>query len=106
MSWTGPEELKAQVQKFWDRGYLLATLLDGSLEFPLRLKIKAPSSRELADEFQAAREWSMKLGKTRHIRIEYRTIGHRTLGENSIPHTAWLDSLEDAACILRNQAQF
>ena len=106
MAWTQPKDLKVQVQKLWDKGMLLRVQLDESLTFPLRLQLKTPSSRELATEFQAAREWARELRDTKHIRLEYRTFRHPTLGENTIPHTAWLDSLEEAIHILRNRAEF
>ena len=37
MSWTTPSDLKAQVQKRWDRGAMLASLAEGPSLFPQRL---------------------------------------------------------------------
>jgi len=51
MSWTTPAELKAQVQKLWDRGLLLSSLIGGESVFPRRLTLKGPDSRELSDSF-------------------------------------------------------
>jgi hypothetical protein len=106
VSWTGPEELKAQVQRLWDRGLLLAATLDDSLEFPLRMQLKIPSSREMTDDFQAVREWVAALRETRGFRINTRTFRHQVLGENTIPETVWLDSLGDAVRLLRKQTEF
>lgn len=105
MPWTGPQELKAQVQRLWDRGVLLAALLDDSLEFPLRLRLNRPTSRELTDDFQSAREWISQLRQINGVRIESRTFHHRILGENTVPDTAWLDSLEDAISMLRKESE-
>ena len=40
MSWTRPAGLRAQVQKLWDRGELLASVVTGESLFPRRLLLK------------------------------------------------------------------
>ena len=105
MSWTGPKELRAQVQRLWDRGLLLTAIPDDALEFPRRLQLKTPSSRELSDDYQAVREWIVRLRDAKGIRIEYRNLQHRILGENAVPDTAWLDSAEAAVRLLGNQKE-
>ena len=37
MNWTRPADLRAQLQKQWDRGALLAATVSGESQFPLRL---------------------------------------------------------------------
>ena len=44
MSWTRPAGLRAQVQKLWDRGELLASLVAGESLFPRRLVLKGTTS--------------------------------------------------------------
>ena len=105
MPWTSPEELRTQVQKLWDRGLLLTAVLGDSSEFPRRLQFKTPSSRELSDDFQAVREWIVRLRRAKGIRIEYRTLQHRILGENTVPDTAWLDSPQSAIRMLGRQKE-
>ena len=97
MSWTTPAELKAQVQKLWDRGILLSTLIGGEKIFPRRLTLKGPDSRELSDSFPKVRDWIARLsGAAKQYRIEWRNINHRILGPNEIPAEIWIDSLDDA----------
>ncbi|NHQ60657.1 hypothetical protein G9409_08670 [Chlorobium sp. BLA1] len=97
MNWTTPAELKAQVQKLWDRGLLLSTFCGGEELFPCRLTLKGPDSRELSNSFSEVRDWIAQLSNaTKHYRIVWRTLNHRILGANEIPSEIWIDTLDDA----------
>jgi hypothetical protein len=97
MSWTTPADLKAQLQKLWDRGILLSSLISGEEIFPRRLTLKGPDSRELSDSFTDVRDWIARLsGVAKQYRIVWRSINHRILGNNDIPAEIWIDSLDDA----------
>jgi len=97
MTWTTPSDIKAQVQKQWDRGLLLASLADGPSLFPQRFKLKEPSSRELSERFPAVREWIAELlASVGPYRIEWRSVNHRVVGGNQIPVAVWIDQLRDA----------
>ena len=86
MNWTTPAELKAQVQKLWDRGLILSSLIGGESVFPRRLTLKGPDSRELSNSFQEVRDWIARLSSGRKIyRMVWRTINHRILGANELP---------------------
>lgn len=95
--WTTPADLKARVQKLWDRGTLLASMAEGNNLFPLRLTLKGPSSRELSENFTDVRSWIAQLRKgAGRYRIEWRRVNHRVLGSNQIPSELWIDSIDDA----------
>ena len=97
MTWTTPADLKAQVQRLWDRGLLLASLSGGESVFPRRLTLKGPDSRELSERFPEVRAWIAQLSAVAgHYRIEWRSVNHRVLGANEIPSGIWIDTLEDA----------
>ncbi|GAB4483595.1 MAG: DUF3322 and DUF2220 domain-containing protein [Thermodesulfovibrionales bacterium] len=97
MTWTSPAELKAQVQKLWDRGLLLASMAGGEPLFPRRLMLKGPDSRELSERFPEVRDWIAQLSAAaRPYRIEWRSVNHRVLGTNQIPAAIWIDRLSDA----------
>lgn len=97
MKWTTPADLKAQVQRLWDRGLLLACLSGGEAVFPRRLPFRGPSSRELSERFPEVREWIARLSAAAGpYRIEWRRVNHRVLGANDIPTQIWVDTLEDA----------
>ena len=47
MTWTTPDALTEQVLKVWDRGDILRARLGGDTLFPLELRLKRPSPREV-----------------------------------------------------------
>ncbi len=106
MNWTTPQDLLAQLQRRWDKGELLASLLAPTPLFPLRLKLKTPNSRELSAQFDAVRRWINDLQQMPSIRIEYKSIQHRVLGQNELPARVWIDSLDDACRLLRKQNEY
>lgn len=103
MSWTTPRDLRAQVQKLWERGDLLASLVTGEGLFPKRLSLKTPSSTELIDRFEAARAWIGELRSMPYCRVEMREFRHRVLGANAVPAEAWIDTAGDAAALIGKQ---
>ncbi|QEP44875.1 hypothetical protein D5085_18100 [Ectothiorhodospiraceae bacterium BW-2] len=101
MSWTSLADLKAQVRKLWDRGWLLAAACgngdDKEPLFPRRLTLKGPNSRELSERFPEVRGWITQLSAGAGLyRIEWRSVNHRVLGNNEIPAAIWIDQLADA----------
>jgi hypothetical protein len=108
-TWTRPVDVRAQVQKLWDHGDLLRHLITGMPVFPVRLRLKGPSSAEIADHFDTVRTWVAELRKLPAVRIEQRTFAHRVLGPNTLPDALWLESLEDALILIgkrREAARF
>lgn len=100
MSWTTPADLRAQVQRLWDRGELLRASVSETIAWPLRLSLKSPSASDLSDRFEAVRDWVGTVTSTPHVRFEWREWTHRVQGKQRLPDAAWLDSLQDAlACI-------
>lgn len=108
--WTTSAELRARLRKRWDRGELLAALIDpGGTPgyaplFPLRLPLRGPSAGELSHQFDAARRWVAELRAMPHIRLELTERHHRQLGANQIPTAAWIDSLEQALALIGKTA--
>lgn len=98
--WTGPSQLRAQLQRLWDRGDLLAELATGESSFPRRLTLKGPSSAEMSEQFDAVRQWIAGLRALTHYRIEMRQFRHRVLGVNEVPAAVWVDSLDAALTLL------
>ncbi len=101
MSWTGPADIRDQLQKLWDRGVLLAILAGEKNIFPRRLVLKKPKSAELSTKFEQVRTWVVELDRKPHCyRLEWRTVNHRIVGSNRIPAEVWVDTLDDALKIL------
>ena len=103
--WTTPADLRRQVQRLWDRGLILASVATGDTPFPKRLTLRRPSSTELRDHFDEVRAWTAALRSMPHVRVTMREVRHRVSGTNSLPHEAWVDSLEDAVALLRKQSE-
>ena len=107
--WTTPAELRRKAKRLWDRGAILASLVTGEPLFPRRLPIRGPTSAELADCFEQARNWAASLRAMPKFRLDEREFRHRLLGSNALPRAAWLDSIDDAVALLgkaRERARF
>lgn len=96
MSWTEPADLRAQVQRLWERGDLLRAAVSTSMDWPVRLSLKTPSAADLSHRFELVRDWVGKLAATPHVRIEWRDWNHRIQGAQRIPASVWLDALPPA----------
>ena len=100
--WTTPADLRALTEKLWDKGQLLACLVQAGDLFPLRLTLKVPGSADLSQRFDEVRSWARALqtgagaAKRRGYRIVVRDVKHRVIGANQVPSVAWLDTLDDA----------
>lgn len=107
MSWTTSADLRAQLQRLWDRGELLRAAVSNTVTWPLRLSLKTPDAEDLSERFEAVRDWLRVIGATPHVRIEWREWNHRVQGRQRVPAAVWVDSLQDAlACIGKSpQAQ-
>ena len=55
MSWTTPADVRAQLQRLWERGDLLRAVVSDDSSWPLRLSMRAPSAADLSDRFDAVR---------------------------------------------------
>jgi hypothetical protein len=109
MNWTRPAALRAQLQKLWDRGDLLASVVTDDAFFPRRLTLKGPTSQEVADRFDEVRAWIGELRALPHCRVELREFRHRLFGANAVPDAVWVDSLDDALALIgkrRDAARF
>jgi hypothetical protein len=51
MSWASAEEIRNQVERRWKNGDVLRALVNKSDIFPLELRVRIPSSREMAMDF-------------------------------------------------------
>jgi len=103
MTWTTPADLRAQVQKLWDKGELLRPLVTGTEQPPRRLRLSGPNSSELTARFDDVRVWLEALRRTPRLRIVWREFNHRVLGANAVPNEVWVDSPEDALALVGEQ---
>jgi hypothetical protein len=84
-SWTTPDDLRHQVQRYWDSGRLVAAGVQGVPLFPLELRLRGPVTRALSERFEEVRQWIRELESESRYRIEWREVNHRLLGRNRVP---------------------
>jgi len=96
MNWSTPADLRAQVQKLWDRGRLLSVVLNAEPLFPLRLTLRGPNSSALSERFDDVRHWIAALRQHSDYRLEMQSLRHRILGTNLLPSEVWIDTREQA----------
>lgn len=100
MIWTTRADLRAQVQKLWERGDLLRALVDPASWQARRLRLVLPSAAELLDQIEAVRAWLAELRGVAQVRIVWRAFTHRVLGESTLPAELWLDTLPAALALI------
>ena len=96
MSWTKPQDIKAQLARLWDKGDLLRDAVTGNTRFPLRFSLKGPSSAEISNQFDAVRTWVSGWAKPEPLRVEWQEVRHRVLGAQQLPVAVWLDAQQDS----------
>lgn len=110
MSWTTADAIAEQVRKRWQRGDILAARVTGERLFPLELKLKRPSPREVADRFGDVLDWARALANaSRDVRgfgfdLRRETLANRVQGANDLPVAAVIPSEDDALRLIRQEA--
>jgi hypothetical protein len=95
--WTRPADLKAQLQRRWDRDELLGAA------YPLRLRLRVPDSAALSQRFDEVRSWAAELQQGsgwQAYRLVMREVRHRVIGHNRVPTEVWVDTLDAALRLL------
>jgi hypothetical protein len=109
MAWTTPEDVRAQVQRLWDRGRILSARLGGEALFPFAIRMARPEVRALSERFAEAQAWIRALeAGSRSVRgvgydVVYAEINHRQLGPNRIPEGVVVPSAQDALALIGKQ---
>ncbi len=101
--WTRPADARAVVRKRWDSGALLGRFAAGQDWEPLGIPIRGPSARQIGEQLAEVRQWVSEwaAAAARPLRVEFKQVGGRHFGANSIPCRAWLDSYDEAWTLLR-----
>jgi hypothetical protein len=100
--WTRPADVRAAVRKKWDSGALLARFAVGQDWEPLGIPIRGPSAREIGEHLAEVREWAAEWAAAAArgpLRVEYKQVGGRHFGANSIPATlGWTTTRRSGRC--------
>jgi hypothetical protein len=102
-AWTRPADVRAAVRKKWDSGALLIRFASGQDWEPLGIPIRGPSARQIGENLSEVRGWAAEWEATARgpLRLEYKQVGGRHFGVNTIPGRAWLDSYDQTWALLR-----
>jgi hypothetical protein len=109
--WTTPAEIRAQLERHWERGTILAARINGDALFPFALRLKRPTSADLSARFDAVRTWVERLRAGSSERrgfgyeIEWRTLNHRVHGRNALPQAIRVPTEADALRLLGRQRE-
>jgi hypothetical protein len=101
-SWTTPSDLRDQVLQVWERGKILSAGVTGEALFPLKLSMRRPDAKAMAQSFAAVRGWIRDLEENSRsskgfgYQIEWADINHRQLGRNRMPSRISVPSESDA----------
>jgi len=90
------------VRKKWDSGTLLKRFAAGQEWEPLALRIRGPMAGQIGDRLDDVRRWAAEWTHAARgpLRVEYRRVGGRHFGTNSLPCRAWLDCYDDTWALL------
>jgi hypothetical protein len=104
--WTRPADVRMAVRKKWDSGALLTRFATGQDWEPLSIPIRCPSARQIGDRLADVREWAAEWVEAGRgpLRVEYKQVGGRHFGTNSIPCRAWLDGYDETWTLLKARA--
>jgi hypothetical protein len=100
--WTRPADVRAAVRRKWDSGALLARFAAGQDWEQIGIPLRGPSARQLGEHLTEARQWAAEWAAAGGgpLRVEYKQVGGRHFGANSVPCRAWLDSYDEAWALL------
>jgi len=111
VSWTTPEQLIAQVEHRWSKGEILGASYSNAPLFPLQLKLRRPTAREVADRFDDVRAWVRTL-RSKSIaelgygyELELKEQVNRVQGANAVPVRVTVPSEHDALRLIGKTAE-
>ena len=111
MTWTTETSIAEQVLKRWNRGEILAARVTGETLFPMEIRLKRPSPREVADRFGEVQDWAQALATASRDRrgfgftLRLETLRNRVQGRNELPVAAIIDTESDALRLIRREAE-
>lgn len=97
-----PADLRARLERLWNRGQLLAAMVRSEAIFPYEISLKRPSAQEIANKFGQVMDWAHTLHEgSRAVRgfgydVRYERIANRVQGSNELPKAAVFPTETDA----------
>lgn len=103
--WTRPADVREMVRK--KRPDLLQAFAAGQPWKPLDIPLRGPGPAELGARLADVQAWAGEWTRAARgpLRVEYKQIGGRLIGTNTIPARAWLDGYDQAWELLGIRAE-
>jgi hypothetical protein len=100
--WTRPADVRAAIKKKWDSGALLARFAARQGWEQIGVPLRGPSARQLGEHLTEAQHWAAEWADAARgpLRVEYKQVGGRHFGTNSVPCRAWVDGYDEAWALL------
>ena len=103
MKWTTPDDIKHQLERRWLRGDVCRASVQVSDVFPLLIGLRQPSAKIMLDEFAVMQDWVKSIqayGQKKSLKLEWKAVNHRALGQQSLPCGVVLDDPQQVAVVL------
>jgi hypothetical protein len=99
-NWSTPQSLQESLQKKWDKGAFLTTLVQD--DFSCEFTIKSPGASELAPQFTQVAAWVQQWQKVEQAgyNIVWEQTRNRLTGKNAIPVKIIFHTLEQLSAFL------
>jgi len=110
VSWTTPADITAAIEKRWQRGDILAARITGVPLFPLHVRLKQPTARDIANRFGDVQDWARALRNASRemqgfgFELQFEELRSRVHGRNTLPTAAIIPTEADALRMIRRSA--
>jgi hypothetical protein len=97
--------VRETVRKKWPE--LLQAFAAGQEWTPRDIPLRGPGPAEIGARLGEVRAWAAEWAKAAHgpLRVEYKQVGGRLVGTNTIPARAWLDGYDQAWDLIGTSAE-
>ncbi|MDQ6967791.1 MAG: DUF2220 family protein [Mariprofundaceae bacterium] len=103
MKWTSPEDIKEQLERSWLRGDICRASVRDTGGFPLAIALRQPSAKVMLDDFANMQDWVKLMrayAQKKQLKLEYKQINHRALGQQELPSHVLLHDPQQAATLI------
>ncbi|OUS91945.1 Wadjet anti-phage system protein JetD domain-containing protein [Rhodococcus sp. NCIMB 12038] len=102
--WSTPREVSATLTKRWNTGIYLSAHARAEPLDPIGIVLRGPSAVDLGARYGEVQDWAQTWtshrARSTAFRLEFKTIGGRSVGANSIPHRVWIDDHQSLWALL------
>ncbi len=100
--WTTARSIVERLERRWNSGEILAARLNGEALFPMEIRLRRPSPREIAEQFGEVSDWARELAaasreaRSSGFELRRETLNNRVQGANALPVSAIIPTESDA----------